>query len=179
MLYLKKLTHVLFALFSLFLLAGVAIWLIQRTAPQPSILPAQMHEPIPTPFLDMSSTAGLSDTSLPSMSTPAPQPALTMSKIVFADSIEGIPDLYTVNPDGTELTNLTGTPHIIEARPKWAADGSKIYFLVDGSEKYISLNAINPDGNGTVKLFDWPDQVWSYDVSPDDQWVVYFGLLTT
>jgi len=37
-------------------------------------------------------------------------------------------NLYTINPDGTNLTQITDTPNLSEKQPIWSPDGKKIMF---------------------------------------------------
>lgn len=180
----KKSTHIIFALLSILLLTGGAIWVMQRTTPNTSITSAQLQEMTPALSVTMPTDPlpiiALTDTPIVPIINPTSHSESATSKIVFVDLVEidgrkWIQDIYLVNPNGTELTNLTQGLGLdsFEIRPKWAADGSRIYFSIYGSEQDVSLNAINPDGSGAVKLFDWPHQIMSYDVSPDGNWVVY------
>ncbi|MBE7468634.1 MAG: hypothetical protein DPW09_11235 [Anaerolineae bacterium] len=175
--YITKSVRTVLALFSILLLAGSVIWVVQHATPRATVTPAQQPETTPA---DTPPVTTNPDTPVPSTVSPTLQPSSVTSSIVFVDLVErdgykGVQDLFTIKPDGTELVNLTQALGLdsFEARPQWAADGSRVYFSIDGPNQDVSLNAINPDGSGAVKLFDWPHQITSYDVSPDNQWVIY------
>ncbi len=56
----------------------------------------------------------------------------TNGKIAFSSNIDGDADIYTMNPDGTGLVNLTNTSQfgtLHETDPKWSPDGTKIAFV--------------------------------------------------
>jgi Tol biopolymer transport system component len=50
------------------------------------------------------------------------------SRIVFHDDgqVDGEYDLFIVDPDGSDLVNLTATPDVTERNPTWSFDGSFI-----------------------------------------------------
>lgn len=111
---------------------------------------------------------------------PTPQ-ASAINKIIFTDNRDGATDIFMVsedevmalmagtpNPNRSTLTNLTQTPHIIEAMPQWSADGKRIYFTVENNGVFTSLYTIRPNGAEPIKLFDWPQPIEAYDVSPDE-----------
>lgn len=173
--YITKSVRTGLALFSILLLAGSVIWVVQHATP--TVTPAQQPE---TTSTDTPPITTNPDTPVPSTVSPTLQPSSVTSNIVFIDLVErdgykGVQDLFTVKPDGTELVNLTQVFGLdsFETQPQWAADGGRIYFSVESAGQDVSLNAINPDGSGAVKLFDWPHQILSYEVSPDNQWVVH------
>jgi Tol biopolymer transport system component len=78
-------------------------------------------------------------------------------------------DIFSMNPDGTGLTNLTNSPSRFEGGPVWSPDGMKIAFAAraadpDDAEIYV----MNADGTGVTQLTNntnaydfWP--TWSPD----------------
>jgi TolB protein len=56
-------------------------------------------------------------------------------------------DVWSVNSDGSGLTNLTNSPDDIDIWPDWSPDGTKIAFSKNGR-----LATMNPDGTGSALL---------------------------
>src|ERR1700693_2069218 len=54
------------------------------------------------------------------------------NKIVFETNRDGNWELYTVNADGSNPTNLTRTPNVGELYPRPSPDGTKICLCPDG-----------------------------------------------
>jgi Tol biopolymer transport system component len=80
--------------------------------------------------------------------------------ILFESSLGYEPDLYTIGPDGTALTNLTNTPDIGEAYADWSLDGSKIVFVSQSEPDYPGPDAvfmINADGSARANLSNYPN----------------------
>ena len=78
------------------------------------------------------------------------------AKIAFAVSQSQAPfasDIYTVNPDGSGITQITSGP-LSEAQPDWSPDGSKIAFtlIVPNSLSDQEVWTMNADGTGQVQL---------------------------
>src|ERR671914_150310 len=75
----------------------------------------------------------------PSAQTTSPE-----GKIVY----EKLGDIWVMNADGTNQTNLTNTPDINEGQPAWSPDGTKIAFTGPGTP--------NEDGvrRGDIYLMD-------------------------
>jgi eukaryotic-like serine/threonine-protein kinase len=94
-------------------------------------------------------------------------------QIVFASTRSGIPQLYLVNADGTDLTQLT----IMEkgaCQPSWSPDGTQLVFispcvgrgdLFETIYNESSLYLINADGTGLKQLTPAPgsdfEPAWS------------------
>jgi Tol biopolymer transport system component len=70
-------------------------------------------------------------------------------------------EIYTVNPDGSDLTRLT-TDSVEDAMPAWSPDGSKVAFVRGGL-----LSVMNADGSEERQLSSQPalDPSWSPDGS--------------
>jgi Tol biopolymer transport system component len=50
-------------------------------------------------------------------------------RIAFASNRDGNFEIYTMNPDGSDVVRLTDTPRIDELMPAWSADGEHIAFV--------------------------------------------------
>jgi Tol biopolymer transport system component len=72
-------------------------------------------------------------------------------------------DVWTINPDGTDLTRLTHSP-ASEFDPSWSPDGSQIAYRSDrGDESEIWV--MNADGTGQRRLTAGLSPAWSPDGS--------------
>ena len=72
------------------------------------------------------------------------------SKIVFDSNVDGNPEIYVMNADGTGRTRLTNNA-AVDAYPSWSPDGSKIAFTSEragGGHIYV----MNADGTNVVAL---------------------------
>lgn len=71
-------------------------------------------------------------------------------KIAFVSNRTGTGQIYTMNSDGSDLTQLTFTS-ADEGDPEWSADGTKIVFdsTRDGIHEIYMMNA---DGTGQTRL---------------------------
>ena len=89
------------------------------------------------------------------------------SKIVFASNRDGNLEIYTMNPDGSNMVRLTDHP-AKDAEPKWSPDGQKIAFKSDrdGNDELYIMTA---DGKNPTNLSrnDATDEDCSW--SPDSQ----------
>ncbi|MPZ51805.1 MAG: hypothetical protein GEU79_03575 [Acidimicrobiia bacterium] len=74
------------------------------------------------------------------------------SRLVFVSDRDGNPDVFVMNADGSDVTNLTpNTPGHAEF-PTWSPDGKRIAFIdwVGGEDQ--SLMIVNDDGTGLANL---------------------------
>jgi TolB protein len=94
-------------------------------------------------------------------------------KIAFVSSDA----LYTMNPDGTNKTLLTGQGQLL-GNPEWSADGKKIVFRSGYEESRLRI--INSDGTGDriIGQADW-DQgcLGGASWSPDGTKLIYYKCL--
>ena len=105
-------------------------------------------------------------------------------QILFASTRSGIPQLYRVNADSTDLTQLT----IMEkgaCQPSWSPDGSQLVFIspclgrADFFETIYnesSLYIINADGTGLKQLTPAPGSDFEPAWSPDGTRIAFTSV---
>ncbi len=126
------------------------------------------------PVIKPTETQGITPTS-----TATPIPSLTptpigggLGPIAFAsDRNGGIPEIFTMNTNGSDLHQLTNIPEGA-CQPRWSPDGKRLAFISpckgDG-DSYVksSLFIMNADGSGMVALTNIPaggyDPTWAPD----------------
>jgi dipeptidyl aminopeptidase/acylaminoacyl peptidase len=77
------------------------------------------------------------------------------SKLAFDDQEGSVDsDIYTINPDGTGQTSLTGDSYSgYDANPAWSPDGTKIAFIEeDPATNGSNVWEMNPDGTGKTRV---------------------------
>lgn len=66
-------------------------------------------------------------------------------------------EIYTMNPDGSNRTNITDENPITDYNPLWTADGTKIIYEAETvgqvSDDTFELWTMNPDGSGKAILY--------------------------
>jgi hypothetical protein len=100
-------------------------------------------------------------------------------KIVFTRS-GNIFDIYTMNPDGSVLTNVTNSPSEY-GTASWSASGDKIVFYSLRDEPHpttcLTCNSeiytMNADGSGLIRLTNSPGSDAMPAWSPSDQKIVF------
>lgn len=106
-------------------------------------------------------------------SNSAPEWSPDGSKIVFQSTRDENLEIYTVNPDGTGLINLSNH-EASDYSPAWSLDGSQIAFVSNrnGNEDIFVMDA---DGSNVTQLTTTP----SYDKGPswssDGKFIVYYA----
>jgi TolB protein len=105
--------------------------------------------------------------------TPAAQAAFpgTNGKIVFSSDRDGDFEIYSMNPDGSELTQLTFND-VADGYPGGSSDGLRIVFssFRDGNWEIYAMNA---DGTGQTRLTDNPADDEGGGWSPDGTKIVF------
>lgn len=71
-------------------------------------------------------------------------------KIVFNTDRDGDDEIYLMDPDGTNLINLTRHP-ASDIHPTWSPDGSQVAFASDRTGKY-QIYRMNADGSDLMRL---------------------------
>ena len=81
---------------------------------------------------------------LANMIQPAP------GKIIFMSDRTGNGDIYTIEPDGSELTRVTNATNI-ELSPVWSPNRDKVAFVrFEGA--FTSIYVMNADGSGIARI---------------------------
>ncbi len=81
-----------------------------------------------------------------------PRWSLDGKAIVFSSNRTGNYEIYTMNPDGGNLRNLTNTKNIDEFAPSWSPDSSMIAYhsmSKNVSKRYVELNITNLANGGS------------------------------
>jgi len=96
-------------------------------------------------------------------------PSPKIYKIAFSLDVDNDEhdEIYTIKPDGAELTRLTDTPSTSSNDdPIWSPDGRYIYYkdFMDEANEIIRMNS---DGTHKVNLTQYPGLDRLCDLSPD------------
>jgi Tol biopolymer transport system component len=100
------------------------------------------------------------------------------TKIVYASTQGGNSQIWLMNADGTNQTQLTfpGYPAAPDANaPAWSPDGTKIAFWSGYTGEYGEIWVIDPDGSGRKRLTAYGEGVNSDNPtwSPDGRHIVF------
>lgn len=109
---------------------------------------------------------------------PTPEPSETSSSdrlIAFTSSQNGNLDIYTMNADGSGLTNITNDS-ANDYSPIWSPDGHRILFISErtGNPDIFSTDL---DGSHLTQLTDNPGYDGSFSLSPNGEKIIYLSSL--
>lgn len=87
-------------------------------------------------------------------------------------------EIFTMNADGTNVTQLTFTPDLVlDFEPKWSPDGSKIAFIRGTAFSPHDIWVMNADGSNQVQLTNFGSYynglATALDWSPDGAKIVF------
>jgi Tol biopolymer transport system component len=105
--------------------------------------------------------------------TPRPAAPVTNGRIAFS-GMDGVTwQIYSVEPDGSDLRQLTDLSDLeVAAEPAWSPDGARIAFVVqrfqeDGGTGRSDVWVMDVDGGNAHPITDGPGSSWAPSWSPD------------
>lgn len=114
-------------------------------------------------------TSTVSPTALPAIVSATPQPYNGL--IAFVSEKSGNPEIYTMQADGSHVTNLTKAP-IKNYGPVWSPDGKRIAFINENNGD-ANIFIMNADGSEQTPLTNTSNNNVSFAWSPDGQKIAY------
>jgi len=93
--------------------------------------------------------------------------------IAFASNRTGNLDIWTVEADGSDPTDLTPDSPAIDKDPAWSPDGTKIAFASNRSGTNFDIYVMNADGSNVTKISDSPFDDTAPAWSPDGSKIVF------
>jgi Tol biopolymer transport system component len=93
------------------------------------------------------------------------------NRILFSTTIQGKPQLASINVDGSDFRQITDLPDL-RGRSDWSADGTYI-ITYSGKAWKRELYIMNPDGSDLHQLSPSGGNSQGPSFSPDGQWVVF------
>jgi Tol biopolymer transport system component len=96
----------------------------------------------------------------------------SQNKIVFVSYHNNYAEIFLINSDGTNLTELTKDTTISNLYPEWSPDGKKIVYVQGHGDAISMMNfdGTNPNRLASVAGDDWDERpIWS----PDGKKIVY------
>ncbi len=100
----------------------------------------------------------------------------TTGRIAFTTDINAVWEIHSVNPDGTDLRQVTRDVHVRggDFFPAWSPDGWKIAFgRLGGVKGRITIYVVNADGTGLTALTDGTGNDHEPSWSPDGSKIVF------
>ncbi len=123
-----------------------------------------------TNALTLNWTLGVSAPSPAPSPSPVPANKIVFDKVLNDDSA----DIFVMNADGTNQTNLTNSSDTYDYTPTWSPDGTKLAFISEPLEYYDSeIFVMDADGSNLFALTDDEGQAYKATWSPDGSKIAY------
>ena len=105
---------------------------------------------------------------------------IAFGSLQVAGEIPILSDIFVMDADGANRTNITQNPHAFNRTPSWSPDGSKIAFSavrnvdrVDFWNGSLDIFVMNADGTHPVRLTEDARFNWFPSWSPDGKRIVF------
>lgn len=85
------------------------------------------------------------------------------TKLAFVTQRDGDAEIYVMNADGSNQTNLTKSPASFDSAPDWSPDGSRILFSSSGRGADPGIYIMDSDGSHVARLNSGREFTWSPD----------------
>jgi Tol biopolymer transport system component len=101
-------------------------------------------------------------------------------RIAFETYRDGNYEIYAMQSDGSNPTNLTNRPSSTDFHPVWSPDGTQIAFVSDRDGQFnTEIYVMNADGSNQTRLTNNEaadrDPSWSPDGSKSPGWLAVTG----
>jgi len=93
-------------------------------------------------------------------------------KIAFTSDRTGIEQVYVMNADGSDPTQVTFDPTTHDQLPDWSPNGRKIAYE-DGASPNGRIFVMNANGTGQRQLTTGPGDDFGAAWSPDGRWIAF------
>lgn len=100
---------------------------------------------------------------------------IAFTRDVDESNYSGNLDIFIMDADGTDLTNLTDNPSN-DSQPNWSPDGTKMVYVRQLAKYTDEIFVMNADGTGRTRLTFSDNWDWNLGPrwSPDGQLIVYY-----
>lgn len=100
---------------------------------------------------------------------------ISNGRIAFASNQDGDYEIYTMNPDGSDIVQLTHND-VEDSDPNWSPDGSQIVYVSFTSPTTRELQIMNADGSNQRSLSSSSTDNFNPEWSPDGSRIAFISF---